>query len=236
MLRHRLLPLATALAGTIGAAWWLAGAIDARRAARVPRVEHYATGGAGPAVAIVAIGTSLTHGQQWTRRFARDLSVCLGRPVRLRVAAIPGATSRWGMRWLPALLDPAPDIALVEFVSNDADWRRGLLPGASVRNLNAMLTRLDTVPGIRVAVIAMPDPVGSRRWLLRPGIGSYQARHAAAARAHGAGHPNVRDWSRHLSPGERAAWLRDGLHPDPAALARLLAPVLIRHMCVSRFR
>ena len=172
---------------------------------------------------LLILGTSLSHGQTWPGRLADRLEACTGTRPEIEVIARPGATSRWGADALAARTGPLPDAALVEFGVNDAD----LLDGLSAAESHAAHRRiLAALPGVSVAVMRMNPAFGPRGWV-RTGRERRETAIALQAEAAGAG---LLD----LPPRWRARWrgaaarrradIPDGLHPDPAAAAEVIAP------------
>ena len=184
-----------------------------------------ARSGAGP-VRIVVLGTSLSQRAVWPDPVQGLLGACLDRPVEIVRTARAGASSDWGVaeaRKLPAL---RPDLVIIEFSINDADLVDGLSLGAS-RDNHAALIRQAAESGAAV-VLMTTNPVGRLAALKRPFMPAYQDIYPDLARTSGAGFfDGERRWRKR--PGWRAA-LADGVHPDPAAEAEVIAAPLAQFL------
>ena len=137
-----------------------------------------------------------------------------------------GATSGWGAARMAERDGPPPDAALVEFGVNDADRLDGLSPAESRAAHAAILAAL---PGVPVVVMRMNPAFGARGWT-RLGRGAREDAIAAQAAAAGAGTLNLdQRWRLRWQEDSRreGGWraeMSDGLHPDPAAAAEVIAP------------
>lgn len=186
---------------------------------------------------VLALGTSLTGRQSWPGVLGRRLGECTGRAVELTVVALPGGTSSAALGQVDRISELRPDIATLEFATNDADRRRGLGLTRSVRNLTAIIDQLRASnKDVDILLLAMPDPLGWKASLLRPDIDAYQAAHIREARLREVEVVDVRHWSVELAARDRGALMEDGVHPLPAALERLLVPPLQALACPAPAR
>lgn len=201
-------------------------AVDTRRnGAPQDIVMPVARTGAGP-VRIVVLGTSLSQRAVWPERVQDLLGACLERPVEIVRMARAGASSDWGgaeARKLPAL---RPDLVIIEFSINDADLVDGLSLRASRDNHAALIGQV--VEGGGAVVLMTTNPVGRLAALKRPFMPAYQDLYPDLARTSGAGFfDGERRWRKR--PGWRAA-LADGVHPDPAVEAEVIAASLAQFL------
>ncbi len=174
---------------------------------------------------IVAFGTSLSAGNAWPDRLARDLAACFGHKVAVQRVAQPGATTDWALDQVAQVVAHRPDLVLIEFAVNDADLRDGLSLDRARTRLNAMLDSLRRdLPEARIALMTMSPAYGVRGWL-RPWLAQHYAQLGQIA--------DARDLALiDLYPRWRAAGLQDafpdGLHPTDRATRQIVDPVLRR--------
>ncbi|MHA6264575.1 SGNH/GDSL hydrolase family protein [Arenibacterium sp. CAU 1754] len=180
--------------------------------------------GTGP-IKVVVLGTSLTANYDWADQLGDMFANCPSRDVAVSVVARPGATSHWGLEQVDKVVALAPEIVLIEFAVNDANIRRGILPGSSRTNHQSMLNALaEKRPEARIVLMTM-NPVSSARGVLRPMIGRYYALYPDLAARNAVGFVNLtRHWADRPSP---RADLPDGLHPGKDA-AREVIPKALR--------
>ena len=220
--------------------WWIAGAVIALAAWAVTRPFALTTIAPAPTrlpaaiavgdrpLSLVILGTSLSVEAPWTAALARRLESCLGVRVAMRVVARGGATSRWGAEQLPQLLGPAPDLVLIEFTANDADLRRGLLPGESAALHREMLAQIGAAnPEARVLLLSM-NPISGLRRVARPALQTYLRGYHALAKADPRhGFVDLRpDWQAYLARHPEGPAIPDGLHPVPATAAEVMTAPL----------
>jgi len=178
--------------------------------------------GEGP-LTLVFLGTSLTAGYDWPESLAERLQACLGRPVRAVTVARGGATSAWGRGQVPAVLAAAPDLVVIEFAANDADIRRLVPLGQSRRDHEAIIAALRAGrPGTAILLMTTNPATGLRR-LLRPRLAAHYALYRDLAAVADTGLADLAP--RWRAPGAPAQG-GDGIHPDPAAAAAVIVPVL----------
>lgn len=178
---------------------------------------------------LAVLGTSLTARSTWPEALAEALGRCSGRQVRLVRIARPGANSSWGRQQAAALAAARPDLVLVEFTINDADIRDGVWLEQSRENHRAMVAELrQAVPEASLALVTLNPPRGWRR-LTRPFLGRYLDLYAELAAQEGIGLIDLDPvWRAALDGGAAAALVPDGLHPAPAAVARITGPALLK--------
>lgn len=185
---------------------------------------------AGPADAplrIVAFGTSLTAGPGWPEALEAGLAACLGRPVALTRVAGPGQGTAWALTRTDRVIAAGPDLVLIEFAINDADLRDGIGLAASRANHMQILDRLAAgLPGAQLVLLTMNPVVGPLRRLQRPFLADYDAMLRELAAARGLGLADLAPRWRAAIAADPALAPPDGLHPTPAAAARVVAPPL----------
>jgi acyl-CoA thioesterase-1 len=162
---------------------------------------------------IVTFGTSLSAYGGWQDDLRRTIGRCTDRPVEIAIHAKGGASSRWGVTQVDAVLALQPDIVTVEFAMNDAALNRFLPLSWSVANLREIGRRLKSSPHQpRVVVMAM-NPVHGLRGALRPVLDAYENAHAALAAQAGLSFVDNRPAWRALPPGRLRDAIPDGIHP-----------------------
>jgi acyl-CoA thioesterase I len=167
----------------------------------------------GKPLLIAALGTSLTARGAWLQGLPDALEPMVRRPVRALNFARVGATSRWGLAVLDEVAQAGPDIAIIEFASNDAALHRRVSLAESAANLTAIIRRLHTAnEAIRVYLMTMSPAVGLRG-LLRPRLARYYDLYpSVAAREQTKLIDNRPDWAA-LPPAALVRALPDGSHP-----------------------
>ena len=162
---------------------------------------------------IAALGTSLTARGAWLERLPAALEPLVRRPVRALDFARVGATSRWGLAVVEEAARVGPDIAIIEFASNDAALHRRVSLAESAANLTAIIRCLRTAnEAIRLYLMTMSPAIGLRG-LIRPRLARYYDLYpSVAARERTGLIDNRPDWEA-LPPETKARALRDGAHP-----------------------
>jgi lysophospholipase L1-like esterase len=174
---------------------------------------------------IVAFGTSLTARAVWPDPLAEALSRCVPGGVTVARVAAPGVNSDWALANLGEVAAARPHLVVAEFAVNDADLADGLWPGRSRFNHRLLVRKLNELDDPPAILLVATAPVsGLAQWLKRPLLPLYQAAYADIAAAEGAGFLNAT--ARWKALNGHAQYLPDGLHPDPAAEAELIAPAL----------
>ncbi len=124
-----------------------------------------ATATARPSFVYVAIGASETFGtgadNPSTQNWPTDLRAKLPQGTQVVNLGIPGATAHQALQGeLPAALDAQPDLVTVWLGTNDIN---AAITDGSVtlqsyqQDLDTILTKLDTLPHVHVAVANVPD-------------------------------------------------------------------------------
>ena len=176
-------------------------------------------------LAITVFGTSLTARYDWPEVFAETLQKCLSRPVTITRVAKPGANSRWALRNVDRVKASAPDLVLVEFSINDADFLDGLSLAESQVNHDRLLTALAAGrPELRIVLLTMSPAIGLRG-LLRRKLNAYYSLYAPLADRHGIGVVDLRMRWQQVDNLSKA--LPDGLHPTDDVARRIIVPPLL---------
>jgi lysophospholipase L1-like esterase len=179
-------------------------------------------------VTIAFMGTSLTAGSLWPEGVVEALAICVKHPVRALRFAKAGVTSVWGLSQTEALIGAHPDIVVMEFAVNDADFRRGLSLAASADNHHAILTRLKQgLPKARIVLMTTNPVLGLRR-LLRPRLPAYYTLYHRLAIDQNTGLIDLTP--RWLAVPDMAQELTDGLHPTAAAVMSVVVPVVTLYL------
>ncbi|WP_108262380.1 SGNH/GDSL hydrolase family protein [Mangrovicoccus ximenensis] len=188
----------------------------------------------GPSFRIVAFGSSLTHSNPWPKALSRSLSECFGQPVEVLRIAQSGADSSWGLDSVDQVIAAGPDLVLMEFAINDADF----LDGASLRRSRSQHAMLIDRLGAAVApghvVLMTMNPVGGLHRALRALLPRYYALQVELADRHGTALADLyADWLA-LPPAQRR--FPDGLHPTAEDTARVVVPGLVRRIAQAADR
>lgn len=177
---------------------------------------------AAPApVKLLALGDSLTagYGLPEPQGFASQLQKVLaakGYAVTVINAGVSGDTSAGGLARLDWALADKPDAALVELGAND--MLRGLDPGATKANLDAILKKLAErkIPTLLAGMLASPS-------LGRPYTERFNALYPDLAKTHDVPlYPFFLDGVA----TERALIQQDGLHPNAQGVAIIVERIL----------
>ncbi len=166
----------------------------------------------------LAAGYGLPQGQGFCERLEAALRAH-GRNVRVINAGLSGDTSAGGLArldWLLSGPDGLPDAAIVELGANDA--LRGLDPARTRANLAAILERL-AADRVRVLLAGMFAPPNMDAAYAR----AFNAVYPDLAKARGVAlHPFFLEGVA----GNPALNQADGIHPNEAGVARVVAGIL----------
>ncbi len=163
----------------------------------------------------LAAGYGLAEADGFEARLAAALAA-EGKRVRIIDGAVPGDTAAGGLARLDWLMAEHPKAALVELGANDG--LRGEDPAVLERNLGAILDRL-AAAHIPVLLAGMYAP---------PNMGSAYAERFRAVYLHLAARPGVIFEPFFLEgvAGTPALNQADGMHPNAAGEARVVAAIL----------
>ncbi len=170
---------------------------------------------------ILAFGDSLVHGYGLAadETFPTQLERALlreGHRVQVLNGGNSGDTTAAGLARLDWALADRPDLAIVELGANDG--LRGIDPGETYRNLDAILSRLKA-EGIAVLLAGMLAP----RNLGADYVEAFDAVYPRLAEAHGVAlYPFFLDGVA-MQPELNKA---DGIHPNAAGVALLVERIL----------
>lgn len=91
---------------------------------------------------IISIGTSLSHSGGWVAEIPRYLTV--GKSDQIVAACLDqnGTASPWGLDNVHRLVDLRPDIALIEFATNDAGTSNGISVSESKANATTIVNAI----------------------------------------------------------------------------------------------
>ncbi len=174
-------------------------------------------GSAAEEIRILVLGDSLTAGLGLERRatFPALLERALrrdGRAVRVINAGVSGDTTAGGLARLDWALAERPDVVILELGANDG--LRGLDPGATLRNLDAMLARLKEAR-VRVLLTGMKAP---------PNLGREYGTALAAVYPRLAAKHGVALYPFFLDgvAADPALNQKDGIHPNEEGIARIV--------------
>jgi len=179
-------------------------------------------GAAAAPATIVVLGDSLAAGfglRDEGEAFPARLEAALmarGRAVRVINAGVSGDTTAGGRSRLDWALADRPDLVIVELGGNDG--LRGIDPAVTLANLDDVLARLKA-QGVRALLAGMLAP---------PNLGraygdAFNAVFPRLAERHGvAFYPFFLDGVA----AERALNQPDGIHPNPAGVAVIVARIL----------
>lgn len=178
-------------------------------------------------VTLLALGTSLTANYQWPHELAKQLSRCLARKVDIEILAVAGANSSQAAKQFGSRRNLRPDIILMEFASNDADFMDGLGLEKSRSNHKALLGRIrEESPRAQVVLMTMNPAFGPRGWV-RPQLIEYYEMYRKLAASNDVVLVDLAPtWSESLAATDHKAQLPDGLHPTQTAASRIILPAL----------
>lgn len=180
-------------------------------------------------VAILTLGTSLTANYQWPQELAELLAERYGPGTQVENKARAGATSRHALEQFNTRRTLNPDIVLVEFVANDADWLDGLNLGASRANHMALIASIrEKSPRSKVVLVIM-GPVFGLRGAIRPRLTDYYAMYRQLAASNDVALIDLSlSWERLLAEADSKDLFPDGIHPQQSAASQVVLPALRR--------
>lgn len=174
-----------------------------------------------PTLRVTVLGDSLSAGYRLEAGadFPAQLERALqqrGHAVEVVNAGVSGDTTAGGRARLDWTLADRPDLVLVELGGNDA--LRGIDPGETRRNLDAILSRLGE-SGVKVLLAGMRAP----RNLGRSYYSKFDLLYTDLARRHGV--PLYPFFLEGVA-GEPALNLDDGIHPNAAGVQEIVRRIL----------
>lgn len=172
------------------------------------------------------LGTSLTARPGWADRLAAALAPCLPAAPEVTRIAEPGAGSAWGLAQAGRVAAARPDLVLVEFAINDADIFDGVSLASAAAQHRALAAALRAAHPAPVLGLMTTGPATGPRGWTRPRLAAHYAQYRGLAAELGTGLLDLYPRWRALAPDARGLDA-DGLHPDPAAAAALVLPVLV---------
>ena len=186
---------------------------------------------------ILFMGTSLTEGQVWPDALVKRLEGC-GVSASSQKLSGNGKTSSWGVKTLKAAQVSdlrAPDLAVIEFSVNDADFRRLLSPAESAENTKLLISMLREMnPKVQIILLGMYSGFGARG-ALRLRYGTYLTElERIAARNERVGYLDLtKIWQTALQEAPRAK-MPDGLHPTPEVSSQVNADAILNYFALSQ--
>jgi lysophospholipase L1-like esterase len=176
---------------------------------------------------VVALGTSLTESVDWPSPLAEKLAACWGRTVKVERVAGSGMTSAWGLLQVGRVTALKPDIVLIEFAMNDANWRRFVSRRASRANTLRILREIrQQRPQARMFLMTT-NVVHGLRGMMRPRVGTYYAQYREIAASEGAGLIDLEPRWAALSGPELRRAVPDGVHPTLEGFERIALPEIV---------
>jgi acyl-CoA thioesterase I len=162
---------------------------------------------------IAVLGTSLTARGAWVPALAGALEASTECPVHVLNFGKIGATSRWGLKAVDAVIEARPDITVVEFGINDAALHRRVSLGESTACVTAIIRALRAAnPGARHYLMTTSPAIGLHR-LVRPRLDRYYDLCPVLAAREGIGLIDNRPYWKALPRAELKRALPDGRHP-----------------------
>lgn len=178
-------------------------------------------------VSMLALGTSLTANYQWPRELEDALARCLGAKVNLENAARVGANSGQAVMQFTSRRLKNPDLVLIEFATNDADYFDGV-DLATSRSNHASLFKLirDSSPRSTLVLMTMGPAFGLRGWV-RPSLADYYGMYRDLAASHDVMLIEFASvWERRLVESASRELFPDGLHPTQSVASQVILPIL----------
>lgn len=183
--------------------------------------------GAAEPFTIVALGTSLTESGDWPQRLGGRLAACWEKPVRVERVAGSGMTSRWGVQQIERVAAFRPNVVLVEFAMNDANWRRFVSRERSRANVVAIGRGLrERVLGVKLFLVTT-NVVHGLRGMMRPSVDAYYQQYRAISESEGIGLIDLAPiWAALPREALRRA-VPDGVHPTAEAFGGVALPAIV---------
>jgi lysophospholipase L1-like esterase len=136
-------------------------------------------------------------------------------------------TSDWGLEQLGRVASLKPDIVLVEFAMNDANWRRFVSRERSRANTVAIGRGIqDRVPGAKVFLVTT-NVVHGLRGMMRPTVGAYYGQYRDVAASEGLRLIDLEPIWAALPRDSLRRSVPDGVHPTPEAFAKIALPEIV---------
>ena len=147
--------------------------------------------------------------------------------MRIERVARSGMTSSWGLQQVERVAALRPDVVLIEFAINDANWRRFVSRERSRANIVAIGRGIrQRVPGARLFLMTT-NVVHGLRGMMRPNVGSYYEQYRAVAASEGFGLIDlVPLWAALPREALRRA-VPDGVHPTSEAFEEVALPAIV---------
>jgi acyl-CoA thioesterase I len=167
----------------------------------------------GRPLVVAALGTSLTSRGAWLDGVPAALEPLINRPVRVKNFAIGGATSRVGLTAVDEAAHLRPDVAIIEFASNDAALHRRVSLAESAANVTVIIRRLRAANRDILLYLMTMSPVTGLRGLLRPRLPRYYDLYPSLAARERTGLIDNRSAWAALPTAEILRAIPDGAHP-----------------------
>ncbi|WP_106264295.1 SGNH/GDSL hydrolase family protein [Donghicola tyrosinivorans] len=207
---------------------------DRRRPASIPLGNEIFESGTPH---FLFLGTSLTEGQAWPDVLIQKLESCGVIAASQRLSG-NGKTSSWGVKTLRAAQNSdlrAPDLAVIEFSVNDADFRRFLSPAQSAANTKLLISMLRKMnPEVQIVLLGMYPGFGIRG-ALRLRYGAYLTElERIAAKDERIGYLDMaKEWQITLHEAPRTK-MPDGLHPTSEIASQVNADSILNYFALSQ--
>jgi lysophospholipase L1-like esterase len=180
-------------------------------------------------ITLLALGTSLTANYQWPQELAEQLSRRLARKTNIEILAIAGANSSQATKQFGSRRSRQPDIILIEFAVNDADFMDGIGLEKSKSNHKALLTQIRVeTPAAKIVLMTMNPVFGVRRWI-RPQLVEYNEIYRQLSANNDVTLVDLYpSWVKFIAASSRMEKISDGLHPTQMAASDMILPTLLR--------
>lgn len=183
---------------------------------------------------IAVFGTSLSAPPQtWPDTLADVLTSCRGYPIAAQRIVGPGKGSAWALGQIARVAETSPDLVLIEFAINDADFRDGVsLETARAQHLRLIEGLHRALPQVPVVLMTMSPAYGPSGWI-RPRLAAYYSQYSELAQEERIGLIDI--YPRWLSLPHRDRGLaEDGLHPDAAVAEKVIVEALAGYLDPDR--
>ncbi|MEX0338914.1 MAG: SGNH/GDSL hydrolase family protein [Arenibacterium sp.] len=185
-----------------------------------------------PELELVILGTSLTAKYSWPEQLAETLQTCLSQPVVLENVSVAGANSSQAYEMAEQIATENPDLILIEFAINDADFLDGVSRSVSLTNHSELIFMLQqNYPEARLMLITT-NPLSGLAILKRPRLGAYYLQYRDLAEIHDIGLADI--YPRWLEIPLSQRRHPDGVHPDDAQMTEMMVPPLTGLIKASR--
>lgn len=176
------------------------------------------------AASIVTFGTSLTAYGQWQPSLEQALEACTGQDWQIINSGASSMASDWGMANADRVYSTSPDVALIEFATNDAYAPYAISVAQSRLNTLAIIDAIRVnSPATQIFLMTMNPTI---RDASRPHLTEYFRQYRSIAQEAGVGLIDLFPvWRKSLTLATAERSIPDGVHPSASAYSAVV-PVI----------